>query len=218
MSTSRTVTIGGIDYPYVKIGDQYWLAKNLQLDITSSTYHYSPYGAYYDVTEINSGIASKLASLGITGWHVPTIEEFNTMVDFVVSDTGSSQRRDAGRYLLADMDNTYGLSLVRCGSYDGRSGYQHVTDDGSTAIYGERSDDDTYTNRVSIGSSLYINGNEGTYRKYCIRLVTNQDPDPGPGPGPGPDNDSNSRICFATSFVIYGGCMLVYNGLRYHQT
>lgn len=171
-----SVKIGDRRYPAVKIGNQLWMAENLDNDITEYTYHYLNYGAYYTVSEINTGIGQLLQSCGVTGWHVPTMDEMNTMIDYVAAQEGTT-RAYAGKYLLStsetgSVDDRYGLSLLLNGSYDGRDEYKQVTDAGIYVNLGERSDDNTYINRMYLnGYGYYGNGREYTYRKYGVRLV-----------------------------------------------
>lgn len=175
------ITIQGHTYNVVKVGNQYWINENLNADITQNTYHYQNYGAYYTVQEINEGIPQLLQSLGLTGWHVPTITETNEMIDYIVQQEGLSSRNEVGKYLLrtdqaGSIGDTYGLGFLLTGSYDGRSSWERVTEAGNYSDMGEQSDDNTYMNRMYFSTNAtavdtWGNGREAITRKYCTRLI-----------------------------------------------
>lgn len=111
------VEIGGIWYPYVKIGNQLWLAENLDykfnyngstLPIGGTSFsYYSPHAWYYDNDETNYGIEGTYkcglsynwyavkylndnrGTLLPEGWHVPSIEELNTLKSTLGSNPGT---------------------------------------------------------------------------------------------------------------------------------
>lgn len=174
MPVPTEITIQGYTYQVVMVGNQCWINENLRADISADTYHYGNYGAYYTITEINEGIPQLLQSLGLDGWHVPTITETNALFDFVMSETGVTSRSNAGKYLMKTtesgaVDDRYGMSFVKNGSYDGRYGY--ITDDGYYVNMGEQSSNNTVFNRVAFNSSFFNQTGEATYRKYGTRLV-----------------------------------------------
>ena len=101
-SLDRGVEIGGRRYPVVKIGNQLWMAENLDykwtgLDIGSSGDPSTQSAWYYNNDEATYGIdgtykcgllynwyAAKYlddnkATLLPDGWHVPTMQEFDTL-------------------------------------------------------------------------------------------------------------------------------------------
>lgn len=178
----HTVTIDGVVYPTVTIGNQEWLAEDLRCVISSDTYiweGHTNYGYYYSAPELHTGINALLESSGLTGWHVPTQADMTELLTFIKNDKGYSSLGDVYQnvFLTSETsrsDDCYGLGLTLCGSWDGRSSYNRVTDAGSYCNLGEDSGTDSYPDRVYISAAgHYGNGSEAITRKYCVRLVKN---------------------------------------------
>ena len=119
-----TVNIGGKDYPYVQIGNQLWIAEDLNNEFTGITighadnsatasyYNNDPqYGLYY------SGWSLPIIEQNLpTGWRIPTYNDYTILIGYV---GGVSV---AGRELKASTDwisgsglNTYGLTILPTG-------------------------------------------------------------------------------------------------------
>lgn len=114
----ETVMIGGRAYPYVRIGNQLWLAENLDLqwdgltighssrvEVQAASYYnndpdtYGLDGTYkcgllynwYAVKYLNDNKATMLPA----GWHVPSETEFETMVAYIGGASSSSGKLKA---------------------------------------------------------------------------------------------------------------------------
>lgn len=79
---SNMVYIGGKFYKFVQIGNQIWLAENLDLEFPNATYYNGDpaqsYGLLYrgrDMGDLNDLLLETNA-----GWHVPTVEEMTELV------------------------------------------------------------------------------------------------------------------------------------------
>ena len=85
-SESNLVMIGGKFYKFVQIGDQIWLAENLDLKTTNSVGRegYPEFGLYYPYSDI------KEIENSVDGWHVPTEVEIRKLL---ISDTPANARR-----------------------------------------------------------------------------------------------------------------------------
>jgi uncharacterized protein (TIGR02145 family) len=120
---------GGNDYKWVKIGNQIWMAENLNYDAPGSKcYDNEPtncitYGKLYDwATAMNGSESSATNPSSIqgvcpTGWHLPSDDEWQTLVDFAGGDAYAG-----GKLKAVSMGGTddYGFSALPGGR--GRSG------------------------------------------------------------------------------------------------
>ena len=63
-------------YEWVKIGNQTWLSENLAYGLVYPDSMGQIYGSYYHIEKVTPGLCPD-------GWHVPTIEDWSELVDFV---------------------------------------------------------------------------------------------------------------------------------------
>jgi uncharacterized protein (TIGR02145 family) len=105
----NTVLYGGETYPTVQIGDQCWFQKDLNIGtriatntdpVNNSTiekYCYSnldasctTYGGLYQWNEaMNYSTTEGAQGICPVGWHIPTLDNFSTLNDFVVGNGNS---------------------------------------------------------------------------------------------------------------------------------
>ena len=111
---------GGPVFDEVTIGSQTWLSKNLAIDdglggIASMTVNYGQ----GNVTEYfyNWDAAVRVAAT-VQGWHLPTQEEWNTLISTVGGgNSGDKLKSTYGWYLNNGTDN-YGFSAFPSGNYN----------------------------------------------------------------------------------------------------
>lgn len=130
------VSYGGKDYNTVLIGNQCWLKENLdvgtminssvnstQTNIEIEKYCYTnlpanceTYGGLYQWQEAMQYVTTEGAQ-GIcpTGWHIPTLDEFNTLSAFVGGDGNSLKAIDQGTGAGQGTD-LYGFSALLAGN------------------------------------------------------------------------------------------------------
>jgi len=119
----------GQTYKTVKIGDQTWMAENLNYNVSGSQSQ-SVDGADYrqydwamamalpsscNSTRCSTQIQPKHKGICPSGWHIPTVAEWTTLINFVESDKGCTPKC-AGTYLLAtdySGSDSYGFSAQR---------------------------------------------------------------------------------------------------------
>lgn len=194
----NVVVIGGRNYPYVQIGNQLWLAENLdykfevdgsQLPIGVSGTPSTPSAWYYDNDEATYGVngnkygllynwyAAKYldankSTLLPEGWHVPTTEEWNTLMKAVggKSIAGTKLKSITG-WDSGNGDDSYGFNAFPSGGgYDGSFGYLGSRASFWTSI--ECNSRDAYSRALDTGTPLY----SASYSKisgYSVRLVKN---------------------------------------------
>jgi len=127
----------GKKYKTVKIGEQVWMAENLNYKIGNSVcYDNKPencqkYGRLYDWTTAISGICPK-------GWHIPTNTEWDELYHYVDGTSGTKspyESKTAGKYLKAKSgwndykgngEDTYGFSALPGGEGPDDKGYLDV--------------------------------------------------------------------------------------------
>ena len=156
-----SITIGGIKYKVVQIGDQYWMAEYLRYPTTDSIIYPTDsegrtYGRYYSVTDIRSTLPNMLKAVGLGEWHVPSIAETNKMLAFVSSDSGVAQSRIATVLFknseYSSSDDRYGLALARNGFYN--SSWNNVNE---YSLLGEDTPTGSYANRLTLFASTWGN-------------------------------------------------------------
>ena len=193
----NVVNIGGRDYKFVQIGNQLWLAENLDykfayngstLPIGVSGSPSTPSAWYYDNDESTYGVngnkygllynwyAAKYlddnkSTLLPEGWHVPTTTDWDTLA-VTCGGAGScgTKLKSTTGWNSGNGDDSYGFSAFPSGHYSGSFYYL-----GSYAYFWssiERNSNSAYYRRLDTGTSLNSNDNNKTYG-YSIRLVKN---------------------------------------------
>jgi uncharacterized protein (TIGR02145 family) len=103
-------------YKYVIIGEQTWMAENLQYE-TSNTkcYHDNPdyceiYGILYDWNAANAACP--------LGWHLPTHVEWNKLIDFASTNGDNAAiRLIANGWLIGNGTDDFGFTALLHGFY-----------------------------------------------------------------------------------------------------
>jgi len=142
----------------VKIGNQVWMAENLNIDIQGSK-------CYRDDPE-NCKKYGRLYYYGIAvqacpkGWHLPSDKEWQMLVDFVGADAGKKLKAKEGWDKNGNGTDEYGFAALPggIGGSDGNFGYVggfgiwwSATESGADGAYGRGMD---------------CSGDEGVFRNY----------------------------------------------------
>lgn len=151
-----TVNIGGRDYPTTKIGNQIWLAENLDYkfegcNIGASSYPSTPAAWYYNNDEATYGATGRKCGLLYNwyaakylddnrsdllpkGWRVPTREDISALVNYAggVNTAGTKLKAKDGSILSNFPSNwsgtdDYGMSIIPSGTRDHSSFYRDNT-------------------------------------------------------------------------------------------
>jgi uncharacterized protein (TIGR02145 family) len=117
-------------YPVVEIGRQKWLAKNLDYLSERQSWFYQSdetvnrdlYGIFYPFTslngqefEVDSGDVS--TDICPSGWHVPSLEEWEELFNFVGSDTAVEKLKSSEKWLGKTAADPYGFAALPAGDF-----------------------------------------------------------------------------------------------------
>ena len=189
----NTVRIGDRDYPVVKIGNQLWMAENLDFKFSGLVVHQSgtsssePRANYYQNNESTYGangnkygllynwpavkyLIDLKGSAGdlIPGWHVPTAAEFDALATAVGgTSVAGTKLKSATGWNSGNGDGSTAFSAFPAGGYNGS-----FLDVGSNAIFWTATEynSDAYVRYFNKGSSMKSN-NFSKYGQYSVRLV-----------------------------------------------
>ena len=193
---SEGVLIGGRTYRTVTIGNQEWMAENLDWKFSGLTFRDGVDGnemtsdatisqaSYYDYNESTYGVTgnkygllynwtavnylnNNLSALGVpSGWHVPTRAEWSALVSAVGENPGLKLKSTTGWSSGAGTDD-YGFSAVPAGY--GNNGFIYV---GSIANFwtSEPNGRGAWYRYIVTGTSVYENLSN-QYNGFSVRLV-----------------------------------------------
>ncbi|MDR1760203.1 MAG: fibrobacter succinogenes major paralogous domain-containing protein [Fibrobacter sp.] len=188
-SSSNIMTVSGTftderdnkEYKWVEIGTQTWMAENLNhIPETGNSWCYKDddsncdtYGRLYDW-----GTAMEDCP---DGWHLPSSEEWNTLVNFVGSSTAGTKLKsktgwiDNGNGLIAGTDD-YGFNALPGGYRSGNDGsfssvgssglWWTATESESSSDYAQRRN--TRSDFTDMSNGM---GNFGKISGYSVRCV-----------------------------------------------
>ena len=116
-ASNVTVSASLQQVEYVQIGNQIWKATDLNINDGGSGIAQRDGYCYYNYTA-----AVRVAGT-VSGWHLPSKDEVNTMLTYVKNQYGLSQNKDTAPY-IASNGSFYGLG-------NGLSGFNFVAEDTS---------------------------------------------------------------------------------------
>ena len=130
-----TVSIGGRDYPTTRIGNQVWLAANLNWDadglveIRTSGTPTTPAAWYYDNNPETYGAngllynwysCQALQSVLPKGWRIPTKDDFDILVTAVGgTDVAGKNLKATSGWTQGNGSDLYGFAAIPAGNYYG---------------------------------------------------------------------------------------------------
>lgn len=201
-----SVNIGGRDYKVVQIGNQLWLAENLDWKFTGLsvrdsnnplTNNSDVQAAYYNYDESTYGIngnkyglmynwyAISYLDLHITeldvpeGWHVPTREDFTTLLTICDTDPGQKLKANingTNGWGSTPGNNYYGFTALPCGQWDYSNGFYNANrGNSSSCLLGSSTsvgNETAYGISFGYGNSVST-GARNKYIAQSLRLVKN---------------------------------------------
>ena len=153
VDTKLTDKRDGHVYETVEIGEQTWMAENLAFETDSGSFAYdedennvAKYGRLY-----NWKTAMQVCP---DGWHIPTIEEWTTLVDFFGGKDVAGGKLKSTSNLWEEpnegADNSSGFSILPAGSRKGWDdlAYEDIGSDASFWSSSPNSDDSSNILRI----------------------------------------------------------------------
>ena len=113
-----TIEIGGLAYRTVTIGNQTWMAENLQLDVPNSTFYNNDEDTYGRNGKNYGRLYKWDDAMGISvpGWHLPTSAEWDELVNAVgTQDDAGLKLKSTIEWLTVNGTDNYGFTVFPSG-------------------------------------------------------------------------------------------------------
>jgi len=173
--------IGGREYKTVTIGNQVWMAENL--DYAFETTYPDSYYTYYDNSDTykdrgllyNHYAATDLNQHRATlcpGWHLPTVAEFETLITYIGSDAGKKLKSTTGWLDDGNGTDEYGFNGRPSGFYNyGGTGYVGLNSQVKYWAQNSYSDASRYTRVLLYNNDSFVSGLMDKLSRCSIRLI-----------------------------------------------
>jgi uncharacterized protein (TIGR02145 family) len=109
----------GNSYKWVKIGNQTWMAENLNFKVSSGTWTNTYAKLAYDLTDYGYFYNWETAvNICPSGWHLPSADEWNLLISYVGGETIAGKKLKANRKWDENGEGTdnYGFSALPGGT------------------------------------------------------------------------------------------------------
>ena len=179
---NSTAVIGGREYPTVVIGNQEWLAENL--DYAFETTNPNSYYTYYnDDSETykdrgllyNHPAALELQQNRATlcpGWHLPTKAEFETLIAYIGNDAGKKLKSKTGWANDGNGTDDFGFNGRPGGMFVyGGVGYNYLDYQACYWTQNAYSNTDRYTRVLLYNNDSFVSGLQDKLSRVSIRLI-----------------------------------------------
>ncbi len=159
----------GRTYKTVKIGEQVWLAENLAFDYAGSKVYdnklanLAKYGRLYDWETAKKAVPQ--------GWHLPSREEWQTLVDFAGSDkvAGKNLKATSGWNSGGNGTDAFGFAALPGGIGNSNGDFGNVGDNGNWWSSSEYNGDYAYYRYMNYE---YVHWNDiGKSFLFSVRCV-----------------------------------------------
>lgn len=176
-----TAVIGGREYPTVVIGNQEWLAENL--DYAFETTYTDSYYTYYDNSDTykdrgllyNHYAATDLNQNRATlcpGWHVPTVAEFETLIAYIGDGAGTKLKSTTGWANDGNGTDDFGFNGRPGGYYNyGGTGYNALDYQAVYWTQNSYSNTQRYTRVLLYNNDSFVSGLQDKLSRCSIRLI-----------------------------------------------
>lgn len=173
--------IGGKEYNTVKIGNQVWMAENL--DYAFQTTDPESYYTYYDNSDTykdrgllyNHYAAMDLNQNRATlcpGWHLPTVAEFETLIAYIGDGAGKKLKSTTGWANDGNGTDDYGFNGKPAGLYGyGGTGYELLDIQAWYWTQNAYPGVDRYTRVLRYNDDSFVSGRADKLSRCSIRLI-----------------------------------------------
>lgn len=176
-----TAVIGGREYPTVVIGNQEWLAENLDyaFETTYPNSYYTYYNGsdtykdrgllynYYAATDLNQH-----RSTLCPGWHLPTVAEFETLISYIGDNAGTKLKSTTGWAIDGNGTDDFGFN-GKPGGIFAYGGPRYTALDNQAWYWTQNaySDAERYTRVLSSSYDSFNSGLADKLSRVSIRLI-----------------------------------------------
>lgn len=176
-----TAVIGGKEYPTVVIGNQIWLAENL--DYAFQTTDPESYYTYYDNSDTYKDrglLYNHYAAMDLNqhrstlcpGWHLPTVAEFETLITYIGADAGKKLKSTTGWANDGNGTDYYGFNGKPAGVYGyGGTGYHALDIQAWYWTQNAYPGVDRYTRVLRYNDDSFVSGRSDKLSRLSIRLI-----------------------------------------------
>lgn len=168
-----TLEIGGLEYRTVTIGNQTWMAENLQLNVPNSWF-YNNDEATYGRNGKNYGrlyLWDAAMGISVAGWHLPTAAEWNELANAIGgSESAGTKLKSTTDWSSGNGTDDYGFSCFPAGNRY----YGSFDSVGSNARFWtatEYASINAYYRGFSNGASIDSGSSNKANYAYSVRLV-----------------------------------------------
>ncbi len=179
-------------YKWVTIGEQNWMAENLNYDAGTGSYCYDndtlncdSYGRLYKWTTAMNGYSASTASpsgvQGICpdGWHLPSKAEWTDLDEYVSANNGSNGANKAGKNLKStdgwsangNGTNDYGFSALPNGELSQSGTFLDLTKYGRWWSTTDKDGTNAYYGRIGYKYDSFYIFNDPQANSYGVRCL-----------------------------------------------
>lgn len=168
-----TLEIGGLEYRTVTIGNQTWMAENLQLNVPNSWF-YNNDEATYGRNGKNYGrlyLWDAAMGISVAGWHLPTAAEWDQLANAIGgSGSAGTKLKSTTDWSSGNGTDNYGFSVFPAG-YRSSGSFDNLGSYANFWTASEYSSSSAYSRYFFTGASMNSYYGNKTSNAFSVRLV-----------------------------------------------
>lgn len=196
-----TVTIGGREYLTVKIGNQEWMAENLDYaydgivfrdgingnTLSDNLSNYTQEASYYDYDENNSDrgllynwkavnyLETNKSTLLPNGWRVPNRQDWSTLMDSIGYSWEGSPAHSLGGTVIRSIDwngtDDFGFCAKGAGTFTKMAGFNGLDTKLNFWEIPESTENEAYSIRITKTDDVIYENTDSKIGAFSVRLV-----------------------------------------------